>query len=96
MFGNLTQSENALLTIVLDVLRAQDDRQVAGSKSSRHVHLPQPVLRGDVSLGEEQVAEIGGRDVGHAQRIVSNDHRCHEPGQVDVPSLCGSEAFTAR
>ena len=54
---HLPQAENPLLSINLDVLRSKHCGQLAGSVTARHVHLPQPVLRGDVSLREQQVGQ---------------------------------------
>ena len=46
----------------IDEVRSEDYREIAGGKAARHVHLPEPLLRGDVTLGEEEVVEIRGSD----------------------------------
>ena len=82
-FRNLTQAENALLAIILDVLRAENHGEIAGSEAPRHVHLPETVLRSDISLGKEEVAQVGSGDVRYAQRIVSDNYRSDESGQAN-------------
>src|ERR1017187_2336915 len=66
---NLSQAKDAMLAIELDVLRSQNGGQVAGSVAPGHVHLPQPVLRGDVTLSKEQIWQVGGDDVGDPERV---------------------------
>ena len=80
---DLPQAEDALLAIDLDVLRPQNRGQVAGSVAPGHVHLPQPVLRGDVTLRKEQVGQVGGGDVGNAERVVGHDDRACQAGKMD-------------
>ena len=71
--GDLPQSQDALLAVNLDVLRTQHRGQFPGSETARHVHLPQPVLRGDVALREEQVGQV--RTPRYAERRVSRRSR---------------------
>ncbi len=81
--GHLPQSQDALLAVKLDVLRTQHRRQFARSETAGHVHLPQPVLRGNVSLREQQVAQVGRRNVGNAQRVVGHDNRAGKARQMN-------------
>ena len=49
-FGCEPQPQNPLLAVHLHRVFADHFRKFSGSGAPHHVHLPQPVLRGDVSL----------------------------------------------
>ena len=80
---DLSQAKDAMLAIKLDVLRPQNGGQIAGSVAPGHVHLPQPVLRGDVALGKKQVWQVSGGDVGNAERVVGHSDGPSQAGKVD-------------
>ena len=68
---------------VCDEVGAENHSQIAGGEAARHVHLPEPLLRGDVTLGEEEVVEVGRGDGRNAQRVASHHHRLGESGKLD-------------
>ena len=72
-----------MLAVKLDVLRPQNGGQVAGSVAPGHVHLPQPVLGGDVTLGKKQVWQVGGGDVGNPECVVGHDDRARQAGKAN-------------
>ena len=78
--GGCAQSKDALFFVALQQIGTQDFREFSRGVAAHAVHLPETVLSGDITLGEEQVVEIGGFDGGDAV-IVSNDrHRRGEAG----------------
>jgi hypothetical protein len=65
--------------------RAGDFRHATLRRAPPHLHLPQPVLRHDVALREEQI--VGGlrRDVRHAPCVAHDLDRRVQPGGADLP-----------
>jgi hypothetical protein len=58
--------ERALETVVGEEWRAEDLGECAGGVAAEGIHLPETVLRGDEALGDEEVVERGGADMGDA------------------------------
>ena len=52
--------------------------------AAQDVHLPEPVLRGDEALRDQQVVEAGGTDVGHSLGIALDRDRRGESGDGEV------------
>ena len=51
--GCRAHSQDALLTVDPERRSAQNLGKFSGSKAPHHVHLPEPVLRGDIALSEK-------------------------------------------
>jgi hypothetical protein len=69
---------------------AGDLRHPSFRRAAPHLHLPQPVLRHDVALREEEV--VGGlrRDVRHAQVSRTTCTGARSPSTLMSPSICAS------
>ena len=80
LFRDLPQAEDALLAVGSDKVRAEDHGQIAGSEAARHVHLPQPLLRGDIALSEEEIAKVRRGDGRDPERIARDRYRLGESG----------------
>ena len=65
--------QHPLHAVVLHQLRAQNLRRLAACHAASHIHLPEPVLRGHIALGKEQIVEIGRLNVRDAM-LVSPHH----------------------
>ena len=72
VLGEVTKSENALLTIVRESGRAEDFAELTGRVAAREVHLPEAILGGDIALREEEVVEIVSTDVRDALLIADD------------------------
>ena len=72
--------------------RAEGLRQLALRAAAQDVHLPHPVLRGDVTLRAQEVGHGGGLQVGHAQRVAPDGHGRGEAGQAQLPVHLGQGA----
>ena len=70
--------EDALEAVVGDHAGAEDLGQVAGDVAAQGVHLPEAVLSGDVALGDDEVVERGGADVGDTLSVSLNGDGCGE------------------
>ena len=57
---------------------SNDLGQLAQRRPAERIHLPQPVLGGDVPLRKHQVVKIGGADVGHTLRVAEDADRRRE------------------
>ncbi len=79
----LAQSEDALLAIRVHEVGAKNYGEIAGSKTACHVHLPEPLLRGDVALGEKEVVEGCRGDCWDAQPITSDHHWMSESSKLN-------------
>ncbi len=66
-----------------DEAGAEDFGEVAGGVAAESVHLPEAVLRGDEALGEEEVVERGGVDVGDAVGVALDGDGSGEAGDGD-------------
>jgi len=51
--------------------------------AAQRVHLPEPVLRGDEALGEEEVVERGGAEMRNTVGIALDRNGCGEAGESD-------------
>ena len=87
--SHLPQSKNALLAINAYEVRAQNPRQITGREASRHVHLPQTLLRRYVALCEEQIVKVRRSNRRDPQRIARHDHRLAKPHEANLPVLDG-------
>jgi hypothetical protein len=72
--------EGALQTVVGDHAGAENFGHIAGDVAAKGVHLPKTVLGGDVALGDDEVVERGGADVGNALGVALNGDRSREAG----------------
>ena len=73
--GGLAHGKAAQQPVGLEGERAEQFRQRARRHASLELDLPQPVLRVDVALGDEQVAQGGGVDVRDAVTVAQHAHR---------------------
>jgi hypothetical protein len=64
--GRGSDEEGALEAVVWEEAGAKDFGEGAGGVAAEGVHLPEAVLCGDEALGEDEVVERGGADVGDA------------------------------
>ena len=88
----LLQAQRAEEAVPIQRRLAHHLREAAGGPAPVHVHLPQPVLRGDVALGKEEVVQVGGFDVGDAPVVPVDPHLAAEPGQVHGALALGRRA----
>jgi len=79
-----TELEGALTAVVFEERWAEDLGEVTGGMAAEGVHLPEAVLRGDVTLREEKVVEVGGADGGNTLWIACDRHGRSETRDVDV------------
>src|SRR5271166_1575581 len=63
----LAKAEDTLSAVHTDEVGAEDHREIAGSIAACHVHLPEPLLGSDVTLGKEEIVEICCGDGRYAQ-----------------------------
>jgi hypothetical protein len=64
--GGGSEKKGALEAVVSEEGGTKDLGEGAGSVAAEGVHLPEAVLRGDEALGQEEVVERGGAEVGDA------------------------------
>ena len=69
-----SEAQNSLFPIMLEKSIAEDFRNFTGSESSHHVHLPQSILSGHISLRKEQVFETGRVNCGNTMLVTSYCH----------------------
>src|SRR5579862_2387768 len=81
MLGSSAQSQDALLAVMRDEIGTEQFGDLAAGEASHHVHLPEAVLRGDVSLSEEKVVKRRSFDGRDAVRIASDGNGCAESGR---------------
>jgi hypothetical protein len=81
--GGGSDEEGALEAVVSEEAGAEDFGEGAGGVAAEGVHLPEPILRGDEALGEDEVVERGGADVGDAVGVALDDDGSGEPGDGD-------------
>jgi hypothetical protein len=73
--GGEANLEHALRFVVLNKRGTHDFGQFSVGAAPRAVHLPQAVLRGDVALGDNEIVQRGGVDVGHAVGVAADNNR---------------------
>jgi hypothetical protein len=81
--GGGSDEEGALEAVVREEAGAEDLGEGAGGVAAEGVHLPEAVLCGDEALGEEEVVERGGADVGDAVGIALDGDGSGEAGDGD-------------
>ena len=105
--GGGADLEGALEAVVGEHGGAEDLGHVAGDEAAEGVHLPEAVLRGDVALGDDEVVEGGGVDVGDAVGIALDGDGSGEAGDGECavklregvaqglvrPVACGEEGY---
>jgi hypothetical protein len=96
--GSEPNLEDALGFVVLDEGRAHDFSQLAIGAAARGVHLPEAVLRGDVALGDKEVVQRGGVDVGHAVGVAANcygsgEGRSGKAGKMHIAVKLGQRGY---
>jgi hypothetical protein len=75
--------EGALGAVVEDHAGAEEFGEGAGGVAAEGLHLPEAVLGGDVALGEDEVVEGGGADVGDALGVALDGDGGREAGDGD-------------
>ena len=78
-----------MLAVVLEKVVAKNLGNFAGGEAPHHVHLPQAVLRGHISLGKKKIVEIRGLNGGHAVSVTNDCDPGGEAGNLHVPSSWG-------
>ena len=78
--GGGSELEDALFAIVLDEGGAEDFGEGAGAVAAEGVHLEEAVGGSDVTLGEEQVVEIGGVEGGDVLGVAGDGDGGGETG----------------
>jgi hypothetical protein len=73
--GGGAQLQGALQAVVLQHGAAKNGGKLAGGVAAQQVHLPEAVLGGDESLGEDEVVHGGGVDVRHAACVAFHRDR---------------------
>jgi hypothetical protein len=81
--GGGSDEEGALEAIVGEKAGAEDLGEGAGGVAAKGVHLPEAVLCGDEALGEEEVVECGGAEVGDAVGVALDGDGSGEAGDGD-------------
>jgi hypothetical protein len=81
--GGGSDEEGALEAVVSEEAGAEDLGEGAGGVAAEGVHLPEAVLGGDEALGEEEVVERGGADVGDAVGVALDGDGSGEAGDGD-------------
>jgi MYXO-CTERM domain-containing protein len=99
--GGEANLKDALRFVVPNERGAHDFSQLAVGAAARAVHLPEAVLSGDVALGNEEIVERGGVDVGHAVGVAADDNRGRYYGsgkarEVDVAVKLGQRGYGGR
>ena len=91
----LGESQFAVLDVQVESALAEDLRKLAARYAAAEVHLPQPVLGGNVTLRKHQVADRRGAQVGDSAGIAQDRHPVTEPGN-DEGSVKLRQAQTRR
>jgi hypothetical protein len=81
--GSGTELEGSLEAVVGEEGWAEDFGEGAGCVTAEGVQLPEAVLRGDEALGDEEVVEGGGADVGDAVGVAQDGDGCRESRNGD-------------
>jgi hypothetical protein len=81
--GGGSDEEGSLEAVVRDEGGAEDFGEGAGGVAAEGVHLPEAVLCGDEALGEEEVVEVGGAEVGDAVGVALDGDGSRETGDRD-------------
>ena len=76
--------EGALDAVMLKEGGTEDFGELAGDVAAEGVHLPEAVLRGDVALGDDEVVERGGSNVGNTVGVALDDDGCGEAGDGEL------------
>ena len=87
--GGGADLEGALEAVVGEERGAEDFGEGAGGVAAEGVHLPEAVLRGDEALGEEEIVERGGAEVGDAVGVTLDGDRSGEARDGDGPVELG-------
>ena len=87
--------QHALRLVVFDHARAQNLSQIAVGGAAGGVHLPKAILRGNVTLRDEEVGLRRGVDVGHAMRVAAHRDGRGEAGELRVAIELGKAAWAA-
>ena len=80
VFGGGAELEGALGAVVRDHGGTEDLGQFSGGVAAEGLHLPEAVLCGDVALGDDEVIEGCGLDVGDAVGVALDGDGCAEAG----------------
>jgi hypothetical protein len=81
--GRGPDEEGALEAVVCEEAGAEDFGEGAGGVAAEGVHLPEAVLCGDEALGQDEVVERGGADVGDAVGVALDGDGSGEAGDGD-------------
>src|SRR6202000_3341669 len=74
----------ALHTIMLDQFFAQKFGQLARGHAARHIHLPETILRSDVTLRFKEIVEVCGFNMRNAMLISAHVDGGGEPRQTHL------------
>jgi hypothetical protein len=85
LFGHLTPAERAQELIGLHLPLAEHLGEASRTDVPPEVHLPETILRVDVSLREEQVVPGGGVDVRDAHLVAVDVHGAVQPRDLHLP-----------
>ena len=81
--GGGADEEGTLEAVVSDEAGTEDLGEAAGGVTSEGVHLPEAILCGDEALGEEEVVERGGAEVGDTVGVALYGDGSGEAGDGD-------------
>src|SRR3981189_3005954 len=87
--GGGSDEEGALEAVVGEEVGAEDLGECAGGVAAEGIHLPEAVLCGDEALGQEDVVERGGADVGDAVGVALDGDGSGEAGDGDATAELG-------
>src|SRR3954466_12547932 len=83
IFGHMPQLQRPVRYVRLERAFAEDFCKFTGSVATGEIHLPEAILRGDVTLRKEEVMQRGSRDVGNALRVTYHVDGSAEAGDFD-------------
>ena len=90
--GGGAELKEALRGVVGEELGAEDLGEGAGGVAAKGLHLPEAVLGGYKSLGDDEIVNAGGADVGDAVGVAGDGNSCGEGGEreraIDLGQRC--------
>src|SRR5271168_5307609 len=81
--SHIAELVDPLNLVVLDRFGAEHFRQSAGRIAPQYVHLPEPILRSDIALRQQQIVLAGSLDMRNSVTIAADGHRRRKTGQPD-------------
>src|SRR5579871_4356128 len=83
-FSGPPESERAKLLVDIDGRRSEDFRKLAARNAPKQIHLPEPILRHDISLRFHHVFDGTCADVRHSPVIALDNHILLQSGKIRV------------